>query len=84
MDTLIQEVSGEIPLNTIRLLASFERRRPAAEYERIIFHESSCILEKLKEYAILGVRCQSVPVIMGSREAWNAESAELWMLEPDE
>lgn len=82
MDLLIQEVSGELPLNTIRLLAPFEHLRSPEEYLNI-FHESRCIIQKLKDYGIENFGVESVPVVTGVKEIGNAESAELWMMEPE-
>ncbi len=83
VDLLIEEVSGEISLDNERLLASFEHKRTADEYEKI-FAESKIILQKLKEYGIRDCGIEEVPrSLLGSR-TWNALSAELWMLEPEQ
>ena len=82
IDILIDEVSGEIPLNNERLLASFEHRRPAEEYEKV-FAESKIIFEKLKEYGIRDCGVEEAPAALLSTRTWNPQSAELWMLEPE-
>ena len=82
IDTLISEVSGEIQLNNERLLASFEHKRSVEEYEKV-FYESTVIYEKLKEYGIQDCGIEEVPVALLSKKTWNAQNAELWMLEPE-
>jgi aminopeptidase YwaD len=82
IDTLINEVSGEIPLNNERLLAPFEHKRSAEEYEKV-FRESQIVYQKLREYGIKDCGIEEVPRALLSPMTWNAQSAELWMLEPE-
>ncbi len=82
MDILINEVSGEIQINNERLLAAFNHNRSAKEYEEV-FYESQCMLGKLKEYGIEEAGIEEVPVVLVSEITWDAESAELWMVEPE-
>jgi hypothetical protein len=82
MDLLINEVSGEIQLNNEKLLAAFNHNRTADEYEKL-FYESKCVFEKLKEYGIEECGIEEVPVMSIDDYRWDAESAELWMLEPE-
>jgi len=82
MELLIQEVSGEIQMKNEKLLSSFNRNRTAEEYQKIYF-ESQCLLDKLKEYEIDEYGIEEVPIFFVSRLVWDAESAELWMLEPE-
>ena len=82
IDILINEVSGEIQLNNEKLLAAFNRNRQAEEYEKV-FYESKIVLEKLKEYGIEEAGIEEVPVVLVGDKIWDAESAELWMLEPE-
>ena len=81
IDMLINEVSGEIQLNNEKLLAAFNHNRPAEEYEKV-FYESKCILEKLKEYEIEDAEIEEVNNLFPGGKTWDAESAELWMMEP--
>jgi aminopeptidase YwaD len=82
MDLLINEVSGEIQLNNEKLLAAFNHNRTADEYEKV-FYESKCVLEKLKEYGIEECGIEEVPVMLIDDYRWDAESAELWLLQPE-
>jgi len=82
IDSLINEISGEIQLNNERLLASFEHRRSAEEYEKV-FNESRIVYQKLKEYGIRDCGIEEVPLALLSPKTWNAQSAELWMLSPE-
>lgn len=80
IDMLINEVSGEMQLNNEKLLAAFNHNRTAEEYEKV-FYESKCMLQKLKEYGIEDAGIEDVPNLIPG-ETWDAESAELWMIEP--
>jgi aminopeptidase YwaD len=82
MDLLINEVSGEIQLNNEKLLAAFNHNRTADEYEKL-FYESKCVFDKLKEYGIEECGIEEVPVMSIDDYRWDAESAELWMLQPE-
>lgn len=82
MDILIDEVSGERQLNTVRLLASFERNRTAEEYEKV-FYESQVILQKLREAGIRDSGIEEVPIVLLGHKIWDAENAELWLIEPE-
>ncbi len=81
MDLLINEISGEIQLNNEKLLSSFNRNRSAEEYTNG-FYESTIMLNKLKEYGIEEAGIEVVPIRVPGGKNWDAESAELWMLEP--
>jgi aminopeptidase YwaD len=82
MDLLINEVSGEIQLNNEKLLAAFNHNRAADEYEKL-FYESKCVFERLKEYGIEECGIEEVPVMLIDDYRWDAETAELWMLQPE-
>ena len=82
LDILIDEVSGEIALDNERLLASFEHKRPAEEYEKV-FAESKIVYQKLREYGISDCGIEEVPAALLGPKTWNAESAELWMTTPE-
>jgi aminopeptidase YwaD len=82
MDLLINEVSGEIQLNNEKLLAAFNHNRAADEYEKL-FYESKCVFERLKEYGIEECGIEEVPVMLIDDYRWDAESAELWLLQPE-
>jgi aminopeptidase YwaD len=81
MDILINEVSGEMQLNNEKLLAAFNHNRTKEEYEKV-FYESTCLLNKLKEYGIEEAAIEDVPNLMPGK-TWDAISAELWMVEPE-
>ena len=81
IDLLINEVSGDIPLQNEILLSGVNRNRTAEEYEGT-FYEAEFILNKLKEYGIEEAAIEKFPPIF-RREIWDAESAELWMVEPE-
>ncbi len=82
LDVLIDEVSGETQLNNERLLASFNHSRTASEYQTV-FYESACLLQKLKDYGVGEAGIEDVPVVLAGGKSWDAESAELWMVEPE-
>ena len=76
---ILNEVSGEIPLNNEIMLAGINHNRPASEYLNH-FYESEYMLKKLKEYGIEG-KIEKLPSNKG-RKTWDAVSAELWMVKP--
>ncbi len=82
VDLLIDEVSGEIALDNERLLASFEHKRPAEEFEKV-FAESKIVHQKLQEYGIRDCGIEEVNAALLGPKTWNAESAELWIVEPE-
>ncbi|TKJ30637.1 hypothetical protein CEE39_08100 [bacterium (candidate division B38) B3_B38] len=81
IDLLINEVSGDIPFQNEILLSGVNRNRTAEEYEGT-FYEADFILKKLKEYGIEEAAIEKFPPLFRT-EHWDAESAELWMVEPE-
>ena len=69
-------------MNNESLLASFERNRTAEEYEKV-FYESKVVYQKLLEYDLEDSGIEEVPLALHSKKIWDAESAELWLLEPE-
>ncbi len=75
----INESSGELALQNEILLAGVNRNRKPEEYQKGYF-ETAFILDKLKEYGIEDSSIVDLPV--REKTTWDAESAELWMVEP--
>ncbi len=80
MRDIVQESSGEVAFQNLVRLAGVNRNRRPEEYQKGYF-ETAFLLEKLKEYGMDEASVVELP----SREktAWDAESAELWITEPD-
>jgi aminopeptidase YwaD len=77
---IINEASGELALQNEIHLTGVNRNRAAEEY-RTGYFESAFILEKLREYGIDEAVTLDLPG--EDRTAWDAESAELWLVEPE-
>jgi len=77
---IINEASGEMALQNEIRLTGVNRNRKPEEY-RTGYFESAFILERLREYGIADSAVVDLPV--EGRTAWDAESAELWMVEPE-
>jgi aminopeptidase YwaD len=80
LQAIINEASGELALQNEIHLTGVNRNRQAEEYKTGYF-ESAFILEKLREYGIDEAATIDLPA--EDRTAWDAESAELWMVEPE-
>jgi len=81
IDLIINVVSGDIPFQNEILLSGVNRNRTSEEYEGT-FYEADFILKKLKEYGIEEAAIEKLPPLFRT-EHWDAESAELWMVEPE-
>ena len=77
---IINEASGELALQNEIHLTGVNRNRKAEEYQTGYF-ESAFILQKLREYGLDEAFTVDLPVEDPS--AWDAESAELWTVEPE-
>ena len=77
---IVGEASGELALQNEIALTGINRNRRAEEY-RTGYFESAFILERLKEYGLDEAFTVDLPG--QDRTAWDAESAELWMVEPE-
>ncbi|MBP1660039.1 MAG: hypothetical protein H6P95_1231, partial [Candidatus Aminicenantes bacterium] len=77
---IVNEASGELALQNEIHLTGVNRNRKAEEYQTGYF-ESAFILEKLREYGIDEAAVIDLPA--EDRTAWDAESAELWTVEPE-
>jgi len=77
---IINEASGELALQNEIHLTGVNRNRKPEEY-RTGYFESAFILEKLREYGLDEASTVDLPV--EDPTAWDAESAELWMVEPE-
>jgi len=80
LQAIINEASGELALQNEIHLTGVNRNRKAEEY-RTGYFESAFILEKLREYGIDDAAIIDLPA--EDRTAWDAESAELWIVEPE-
>lgn len=77
---IIAEASGERALQNEITLAGVNRNRKAEEYQTGYF-ESAFIVAKLREYGLDEAFTVDLPV--EGRTTWDAEAAELWMVEPE-
>ncbi|MGZ5438626.1 MAG: M28 family peptidase, partial [Candidatus Aminicenantales bacterium] len=77
---IIAEASGELALQNEIHLTGVNRNRKPEEYQTGYF-ESAFILEKLREYGLDEAFTVDLPV--EDPTAWDAESAELWLVEPE-
>jgi aminopeptidase YwaD len=77
---IVNEASGELALQNEIALAGVNRNRQAEEY-RTGYFESAFILAKLREYGLDEAFTVDLPV--SGRTTWDAESAELWTVEPE-
>jgi aminopeptidase YwaD len=77
---IINEASGELALQNEIHLTGVNRNRKAEEYQTGYF-ESAFILQKLREYGLDEAFTVDLPV--DEPTAWDAESAELWTVEPE-
>lgn len=77
---IINEASGELALQNEIHLTGVNRNRKAEEYQTGYF-ESAFILQKLREYGLDEAMTIDLPV--EDPTAWDAVSAELWMVEPE-
>ncbi len=77
---IINEASGELALQNEIHLTGVNRNRKPEEYQSGYF-ESAFILEKLRAYGIDEAYTVDLPV--DGQRTWDAESAELWTVEPE-
>ncbi len=77
---IINESSGELALQNEILIAGVNRNRKAEEYQKGYF-ETAFVRDRLKEYGIGDASIIDLPV--HEKTTWDAESAELWIVEPD-
>ncbi|MCX6574454.1 MAG: M28 family peptidase, partial [Candidatus Aminicenantes bacterium] len=77
---IVNEASGELALQNEIHLSGVNRNRQPEEY-RTGYFESAFILEKLREYGLDEAFTVDLPA--EDRTAWDAESAELWLVEPE-
>lgn len=80
LQEIINESSGELALQNEVFLTGVNRNRKAEEY-RTGYFETKFILEKLKEYGYDEAAIVDLPT--RSQTTWDAEDAELWILEPE-
>jgi len=76
-DPILHEVSGELALQHVQMLA-VNRIRPVEEYTGTFF-ETTYVSELAERYGLSDVRVDYYP----SGEIWVPEEAELWMVEPE-
>lgn len=80
LQEIINESSGELALQNEIYLTGVNRNRKAEEYTSGYF-ETAFILERLKEYGFDEAAIVDLPT--RSQTTWDAEEAELWMIEPE-
>lgn len=79
MRAVINEVSGERPLQTVLEMVPYPRVRPRAEYEGR-FRESEVMARLAREYGFSNVEIEAFP--QPNQRLWQATQAELWLLTP--
>ncbi|RFT16459.1 MAG: Aminopeptidase, family M28, containing PA domain [Candidatus Saccharicenans subterraneus] len=79
LQDIINEANGELALQNEIYLTAVNRNRKAEEYATGYF-ETGFILEKLKEYGYDEAQVLELP--SRDQTVWDAEEAELWMVEP--
>jgi len=77
---IADEASGELALQNEILLVGVNRNRRPEEYRKG-YHETAFVLDRLREYGIADAAVIDLPV--RGRTTWDAEAAELWVLEPE-
>jgi hypothetical protein len=80
LESIILEVSGDLALQNEIFLSGVNRNRKPEEYVKGYF-ETRFLLDRLKEYGIKDAAILELPT--RDKETWDAESAELVMVEPD-
>jgi hypothetical protein len=80
MRAVINEVSGERPLQTVLEMVPYPRVRPRAEYEGT-FRESEVMARLAREYGFSKVEIEVFP--QPNQKLWQATQAELWLLTPE-
>lgn len=79
LHAIISEVSGERAQQAVLEMVPYPRVRPRAEYEGR-FRESEAMARLAREYGFSNVEIETFPT---PQKLWQAERAELWMLEPE-
>jgi hypothetical protein len=79
MRAIINEASGERPLQATLEMAPYPRLRPRTEYEGH-FRESEVVERLAREYRFQNVAIESYPSPMNS---WFPVQGELWMVAPE-
>jgi len=79
LQDIINEANGELALQNEIYLTAVNRNRKAEEYATGYF-ETGFILEKLREYGYDEARVVELPA--RDQTVWDAEEAELWVVEP--
>ncbi|MCX8159452.1 MAG: M28 family peptidase [Candidatus Saccharicenans sp.] len=79
LQDIINEANGELALQNEIFLTGVNRNRKAEEYATGYF-ETRLILEKLREYGYDEAQVVELPA--RDQAVWDAEEAELWVVEP--
>ncbi|MGE5362406.1 MAG: M28 family peptidase, partial [Bacteroidales bacterium] len=80
MRAIINEASGERPLQTVLEMVPYPRVRPPIEYEKGPFRESEVMARLAKEYGFSDVEIETFPQ---QGTMWQAKRAELWLTTPE-
>lgn len=80
VNDIVNEISGTLAYNHIIEIAGYNRNRTQEEYLGT-YLESEYIIKKAKEYGFSDVHIEHFPQ---SRDQWDAEIGELWLVEPEE
>jgi aminopeptidase YwaD len=79
---IINESSGDLALQNEIAMSGVNRNRKPEEYLKG-YYETAFLLDKLKEYGIDEASIYDLPLHGASKTTWDAEMAELWIVEPD-
>src|SRR5512146_2625217 len=81
MRAIINEASGERPMQTVLDMVPYPRVRPLTEYEKGPFRESEVMARLAKEYGFSNVEIEIFPT---GGQLWQATRAELWLTSPEQ
>ena len=79
---IINESSGDLALQNEIVMSGVNRNRKPEEYLKG-YYETAFLLDKLREYGIDEASIYDLPLRGASKTTWDAEMAELWIVEPD-
>ena len=86
--SLVNEISGDLAQEYIRHITHFQRLQPSKGYHA----SAEWVAAKAKEFGLSDIRIEEYPTDNGTRfyymdqtePAWDAQFAELWIVEPKE
>ncbi|MBN1222739.1 MAG: M28 family peptidase [Candidatus Aminicenantes bacterium] len=87
INTIINEISGELPFQHVMETGGYNRDRKRKEYEER-YWETEYFLSKAIEYGFSDAHVETFPLggieMIGGKKQWDAEIGELWLVEPED